>query len=234
MLKRKLEEIGSILYRRLCYPFVRMGIECRTKSIMKQGSYLNKGSALAGRNYIGKDTCLSNVQVGFGSYVNSGCDISNTRIGRYTSIGARVTTELGSHPIDGKHVAMHPAFYSKAAAQGFCYAEENTYDEMKYLDEGSRIQVIIGNDVWIGNNVSILEGVTVGDGAVVAAGSVVTKDVEPYGIYAGIPARKIRNRFPDDKVKSLLNLKWWDKSEDELRKLTREGRFDDIERFTDQ
>ena len=110
MLKRKLSELGSVLYRRICYPFIRMGIECRTYSIMKQGSYLNKGSVLEGRNYIGKEVLLSNVRVGYGSVVNNYSDISNAVIGRYTSIGARVTVALGSHPLDEKHAALHTAY----------------------------------------------------------------------------------------------------------------------------
>ncbi|MCR4806937.1 MAG: CatB-related O-acetyltransferase [Lachnospiraceae bacterium] len=198
---------------------------------MKQGSFLNKGSVLEGKNYIGRDTRLNNVRVGFGSYVNSRCDISNTRIGKYTSIGAGVTTELGSHPLDGRHVALHPAFYKKEAALGYSYADKDTYKDMKYIDEAARIQVVIGNDVWIGNNVSILEGVTIGDGAVVAAGSLVNKDIEPYGIYAGVPARKVKERFDTDDCARLLRLKWWDMKEEEIKKLVKEGAFDDKGRF---
>ena len=231
MIKRKFEEAGSILYRHICYPFVRMGIERRTGSIMKQGSYLNKGSVLEGRNYIGRDTCLSNVIVGFGSYVNNGCDISNTRIGKYTSVGARVTTELGSHPLDGRHVALHPAFYASSAALGFTYVSGTSYREMKYLDEESHVQVIIGNDVWIGNNVSILEGVTIGDGAVIASGAVVTEDVEPYGVYGGVPARKIRSRFAEDEIERLRKAQWWDAPEDVIRKRAQDGDFDDVSVF---
>lgn len=231
MFRRKIEEIGSTIYRHICYPFVRMFLEGRTHSIMKQGSYLNKGSFLEGRNYVGRDTCLANVRMGYGSYVNSRSDISNAVIGRYTSVGSHVTTELGSHPLDGKHVALHPAFYSRSAALGYSYAASDSYEEMKYIDAGSRIQVVIGNDVWIGNNVSILEGVTIGDGAVVAAGSVVTKDLEPYGIYAGVPAKKLRSRFSEDEISWLLKIKWWDMREDETRRLAEENIFDDINAF---
>ena len=91
MFSRKLEEIGSIIYRALIFPLVRINTEIKSKSIMKQGSYINKGTKLEGLNYIGKDTILSNVKVGYGSYVNSRCDISNTIIGKYTSIGANVS-----------------------------------------------------------------------------------------------------------------------------------------------
>lgn len=231
MLKRKLTETGSTIYRKICHPFIRMGLELRTRSVIESGSYLNKGSVLEGRNYIGRDTCLTNVRVGYGSMVNRGCDLSNTRIGRYTSLGSRVTTELGSHPLDGRHVALHRAFYSTAAVHGYTYAVKDTYSDEKYIDDSKHIQVVIGNDVWIGNNVSIVEGVTIGDGAAIAAGSVVTKDVEPYGIYGGVPAKKIKSRFPEDKINALLRSKWWDKDEPELRRMTEAGLFDDVEEF---
>ncbi|MCR5507646.1 MAG: CatB-related O-acetyltransferase [Lachnospiraceae bacterium] len=231
MFIRKIKEAGSILYRRICFPFVRMGIESRTGSIMKQGSYINRGSVLEGRNYIGRDVRLSNVRVGYGSIINNGSDISNTVIGKYASIGARVTTELGTHPLDGKHVALHPAFYRKSTAFEFSYAKADTYEDMKYIDPGRKIQVVIGNDVWIGNNVSILEGVEIGDGAVVAAGALVNKDVEPYGIYAGIPAVKIKSRFPEDTVKGLADKRWWDMETKEISALAAAGAFDDVDKF---
>ena len=229
MLKRKLNETGSILYRHIVYPFVRMGVEGRTKSIMKQGSYLNKGSVLEGRNYIGRDAVLSNVRVGYGSMVNSGCDLSNTVIGKYCSLGARITTALGSHPVDGKHAALHTAFYSTKNIHGFSYAVKDSYACEKYIDEKSGIQVKIGNDVWIGNDVILIEGVTVGDGAVVAAGAVVTKDIEPYAVYGGVPAVKIKDRFPEDKIEKLLKLKWWDMDEAAIIEKVRNGEFDDVD-----
>jgi acetyltransferase-like isoleucine patch superfamily enzyme len=70
--------------------------------------------------------------------------------------------------------------------------------------------VIIGNDVWIGMNALILSGVMIGDGAIIAANSVVTKDVEPYSIVGGNPAKKIKNRFDDKTIEGLLQIKWWD------------------------
>lgn len=216
MFKRKIEEIGSGLYRNLVYPFKRIALEKKTGSIMKQHTYLFGGAKLMGRNYIGKRTVLKNTEVGYGSYVNDDCILHDTRIGKYTSIGNCVKTELGNHPLD-KHVALHPAFYSTAAAQGFTYVSEDSFEEFNYLDKENGIQVVIGNDVWLGNDVKLLGGVTVADGCVIGAGAVVTKDTVPYGIYAGVPAKLIRKRFDDDKIEALLKLEWWNKGEDWIK-----------------
>jgi len=71
-------------------------------------------------------------------------------------------------------------------------------------------EVVIGSDVWIGQDALILSGVTIGHGSVIAARSVVTKDVQPYSIVAGNPARHIRFRFPEETIRSLLEIAWWD------------------------
>jgi len=76
----------------------------------------------------------------------------------------------------------------------------------------------IGNDVWIGARAIVLDGISIGDGAVIAAGAVVTKDVPPYAIVGGVPAKLIRYRFEDDVIQELLKWKWWDLSLDDLQK----------------
>lgn len=76
--------------------------------------------------------------------------------------------------------------------------------------------IVIGNDVWIGYEASILAGVTIGDGAIIGARAVVTKNVPPYTIVGGVPARQIRKRFPDEVISTLLTLKWWDWAEDRI------------------
>ena len=81
----------------------------------------------------------------------------------------------------------------------------------------SKGSIVIGNDVWIGFGAMILSGVTIGDGAVIGAGSVVAKDVEPYEIVAGNPAKRIRHRFDEFTIGRLIQLRWWDLDEKELR-----------------
>ncbi|NLG02822.1 MAG: CatB-related O-acetyltransferase [Clostridia bacterium] len=228
MLKRKLAEIGSAVYRSLIFPFRKMKLELSTNSIIKQHAYLCKHTVLCGRNYIGKNVFLKNVHVGFGSYINNQCNFTNTVIGKYTSIGTDVTCLLGKHPTE-KIVAMHPAFYSKDAAMGYTYTRQTIFEESVFLDQDRKIQIAIGNDVWIGNHVRIAEGVTIHDGAVIGAGSLVLNDVEPYGVYAGVPAKKIRSRFSDDQIAALLSCQWWQKDEEWIRTHIKE--FADIEIF---
>lgn len=214
--ERKFENFASGVYRTFCFPFKRRRMESRTDSIILSGAYLYGNSTLEGRNYIGKNCDLNHVILGYGSYVNNYCRLTNTKIGRYTSIGTDVMSVIGRHPIS-ECVATHPAFYSASAAMGFTYTDKNIFDEVKWIDEAEHIQIVIGNDVWIGNDVRIMEGVTIGDGAVIATGSVVTKDVEPYTVVAGIPAKSIKKRFDDDKIAKLIEFKWWDKGEDWIR-----------------
>lgn len=89
--------------------------------------------------------------------------------------------------------------------------DECVFQETRYVDTEGRFKVVIGNDVWIGAYAKIVEGVRIGDGAVIAAGAVVTKDVPPYAIVGGVPAKIIKYRFEEKQIKQLLELKWWNK-----------------------
>ena len=83
----------------------------------------------------------------------------------------------------------------------------NAMEGKSYPNKGD---VLVGNDVWIGYNATIMAGVKIGDGAIIAANSTVVKDVEPYSIVGGNPAKEIKRRFPDETIKKLLEIKWWD------------------------
>ena len=82
----------------------------------------------------------------------------------------------------------------------------------------SKGEIIIGHDVWIGTGVTILSGVTIGTGAIIAAGSIVTKDIQPYAIVAGVPAKVIRMRFSNEQIENLLTIKWWEWEVEEIKK----------------
>ena len=185
---------------------------------------------LRGRNFVGKNSVLTNVDLGFGSIVNSNADLSNAKVGKYCSIGPNLSSIGGNHPLN-HHKSTHPAFYAKNNASGFSYLtgeKDSIFTENKYVDESKRYFYEIGNDVWIGANVSICQGVTIGDGAVIGACSLVNKDVEPYAVYAGIPAKKIKQRFTDETKEKLLNEKWWDKDEEWIKEHAYEFYSDEL------
>lgn len=134
------------------------------------------------------------------------------RIGRYCSINDRARVVAHNHTIDW--VSTHP-FLSEV-----CFAPPNEkvwsaiektgcpLGREKLLSENELVE--IGNDVWIGMNAVILSGVHIGDGAIIGAGAIVTKDVEPYAIVGGVPAKVIRYRFPKEIIDAFLRIKWWD------------------------
>ena len=95
----------------------------------------------------------------------------------------------------------------------------NVFPHPKWETNFSNGDVVIGNDVWVGSNCSIMSGVTIGDGAVIAANSNVTKNVEPYTIVGGNPVKVIRKRFTDVQIKRLLELSWWNLSDEKIRTL---------------
>ena len=123
------------------------------------------------------------------------------KIGKFCSFAYGVIL-IASGEHNYSAISSYP-FYSKLLRKG---------DEKDTFCKGP---IVIGNDVWVGANATILSGVTIGDGAVVAAGALVTKDVPPYSIVGGVPARVIKYRFSQDVINILLEIKWWD-MEDEL------------------
>ena len=166
----------------------------------------------AGKNLISSKCNISNTIFGYASYVGKNCELHDVLIGKYTCIGPFVKTITGTHPTK-KFASIHPAFYTPMNEVGLSYVDQLKFDEFVYADDTTKKRVIIGNDVWIGADVRILDGVKIGDGAVVAAGAVVTKDVPPYSIVGGIPAKIIRFRFEKEDIEFLERVSWWNKDE---------------------
>jgi acetyltransferase-like isoleucine patch superfamily enzyme len=160
-------------------------------------------------NRICANSILSEVSLGDMSYVGARSRLSRVSVGKFSCIGPEVLVGLGMHPTRD-FVSIHPTFYSADKKAQTTFSQTHIYQEFN--------DVVIGNDVWVGARAVILDGLTIGDGAIVAAGAVVTKNVPPYGIVGGVPARIIRYRFNEEQILKLLELSWWDRDILWLRK----------------
>ena len=140
------------------------------------------------------------------SFCGYDCDISFAQIGSFVSIANGVVIGGGRHPMEW--IAMSPVFYE---GRDSVKAKYSTHSRIPNKP------VEIGHDVWVGRNAIILPGVRIGHGAVVGAGSVVTKDVAPYAIVAGNPARLVRFRFSETEIAALLDFAWWSLADPQLR-----------------
>jgi acetyltransferase-like isoleucine patch superfamily enzyme len=177
---------------------------------------LGENVAILGR------TILSRVCMGNFSYVACDSSLRNVDVGNFCSIGPHVQIGLKRHP-SRTFVSTYPGFYSN-------YNEgcPLSFRENKIFDD-SVPKTSIGNDVWIGSNVIIPGGIRIGTGAIVAAGSVVVKDVLPYAVVGGNPAKFIRYRFSDEQIEILLASEWWNWSIDKISRNANE--FLDVEKF---
>ena len=154
-------------------------------------------------------TLIVGSDMGKFSYCGYNCFIINSSIGRFCSISDNVSIGGGTHPMTW--VSTSPAFY-----KGKDSIDKRLAQKTFKSDDA---HTVIGNDVWIGRGVYIKPGIIVGNGAVIGMGSVVTKNVEPYSVVAGNPAKPIRMRFTEEIAKSLNESEWWLLEEDELQKL---------------
>lgn len=181
--------------------------------ILRGGVIFDDHTYLEGNNLVCNNSVISGTSIGRCSYIGCDCYMPKTRIGRYTSIASNCRIVVGNHPTS-KFVSTHGAFYSKDFF--VCYVDKQKYEEYSYMDSEEKYFVDIGNDCWIGSDARILNGVKIGDGAVVAAGAVVVKDVAPYSIVGGVPARVIKYRFTEEDIAFLQKLEWWNFGEDQI------------------
>jgi virginiamycin A acetyltransferase len=141
------------------------------------------------------------------------------RIGKFCSLSSNITILLGgNHPI--KNVSTYP----------FGVLNTNKFSGSINIEKITK-DTVIGNDVWIGHGVTILTGVTIGDGAVIAANSNVVKDVEPYSIVGGNPAKFIKKRFTDEQITDLLDIKWWNLDDNKINEILPHICSDNIDEF---
>lgn len=152
---------------------------------------------------------ITNSSIGKHSYCGYDCEFNHCDIGCFCSISDSVFIGGGEHP--WKWASTSPVFQDKShGPRGLKHLASFEIPKNK--------KTIIGNDVWIGHGVSIKQGVNVGDGVVIATGAVVTKDVPPYAIVGGVPAKVLKYRFDDETIEALLKSKWWELPDKELSK----------------
>ena len=173
-----------------CLAFVSSNNEIDTKATIYRGVKI-KGS-----------------KVGAYSYISANTDVENAEIGKFCSISDHCRIGMGGH--NTNQISTSPIFTEAFNATKFQWTTKDA-------NAAPMKKAIVGNDVLVGSHALILGGVTIGDGAVVAAGAVVTKDVPPYAVVGGVPAKVIKYRFSQDIIDKLQEVKWWDWTAEKLK-----------------
>lgn len=171
-----------------------IGKKLQLNKLKKRGVIMGRGTTLDSMSTIGDNT-----------YIGNNCCITKSQIGRYSSIANNVAIGQGEHDIS--RTSTSTKIYKKRI---------NIFEEL------TKGECIIGNDVWIGANAVIRRGVIIGDGAVIGANSFVNKDVPPYAVAGGCPAKVIKYRFSEEKINYLVNSRWWEKDLESAREFIKD------------
>jgi acetyltransferase-like isoleucine patch superfamily enzyme len=199
-----LARLEWVLFRRL---WLRVHLDGFSASLR---SNVSRDSTLSEYTKIYKHALVIRSSLGRFSYLNVGARLVNCRVGSFCSIGPEALIGgLGRHPT--RWISTHPSFYSTLNQAGMSFASASHYEELA--------EVTVCNDVWIGARAVVLDGVTIGNGAIIGAGAGITRDVEPYSVVAGVPARLVRKRFSDSDVALLEEMQWWNWPVDKLREM---------------
>ena len=182
------------------------------------GALVDHHSKISSKAKVYFFTKIFNSEIDDYSYVCPGTEISKTTVGKFCSIGPKCKIGLPGHTLN--FLSTSPVFTEKNNAAGHSWISSNIVVSDKHT--------IVGNDVWIGADAILLGGVSIGNGAVIGAGAVVTKDVPPYAIVGGVPAKIIRYRFSEEVIEKLNASQWWNLPEEKLRSLLTYFQSEDI------
>lgn len=203
-------------------------IRKKINAIAKQYNTIDSKAEIDPSVYISGSSILGLVNVGQGSKVFQAFIEGKVTIGRFTSLwgpnlhilGQMNGVKIGAFCSIARNVSIQENGHNTQRMTTY-FLEKNLLDiPMQENAIVSKGPISIGNDVWIGTGAQILSGVTVGDGAIIGAGAIVTKDVPPYAIMAGNPAKVVKFRFNEQKIDELLALQWWDWPIEKIREET--------------
>jgi phosphonate metabolism protein (transferase hexapeptide repeat family) len=184
-----------------------------------------RAATLGAWTAVGARTSIVESSLGDYSYVVSDCQVIYSEIGKFCSIAAQSRLNPGNHPLE--RVALHHFTYRSASY-------DMGPDDAEFFDWRRAHRVVLGHDVWIGHGAVVLPGVRIGTGAVVGAGAVATRDVPPFAIAVGVPARILRFRFSDDRIARLLALAWWDWPHERLLRALTDFRALSVDAFLER
>lgn len=221
--------LSNSILRNLSFLYLRLYLRIIKNQTIGKNAKISFSSFLEGKNSIGENCKFTASRLGFGSYISDNSNLKNVRIGKYCSIGPNVVTIHGTHPTKN-FVSTHPAFFSTDLHFRPSYTTSQLFkEEADRINHNEPYTTAIGNDVWIGASVNILEGIKIGDGCIIASCALVNKDVPPYSIVGGLPAKLIRKRFEQEEIEFLLTFKWWEQPEKWIK--TNATLFTDIKKF---